>query len=76
MPGVHFLGREDRIYGIKYATSPFASLWKEYTKADRRVAGPDPSIVCMELICVFVITPVAIYTCSLLSKGMERKAHF
>jgi hypothetical protein len=76
MPRVHFLGHEDRIYGIEHATSPFASLWKEYAKADRLVAGSDPSIVCMELICVFVITPVAIYTCCILSKGMERKAHF
>lgn len=76
MPGVHFLGHADRLYGIKYATGPFASLWNEYAKADRRVIGSEPSIVCMELICVFFITPVGIYTCNLLTKGLERKAYF
>ena len=76
MPGVYFLGHKDRLYGIQYASSPWASLWKEYAKADRRVSGADPVVVCLELICVFIMTPLAIHICYLLWQGKDRRAGF
>ncbi|KAH9827686.1 emopamil-binding protein-like [Teratosphaeria destructans] len=67
-PGVHFLGIEDRLYGSDYGTNPFAALWREYAKADKRWGGSDLTIISLELLTVFVAGPMAIWICHCLRK--------
>lgn len=75
-PGVSFLGQPSRLYGSFYGSSPIASLWKEYANADRRAGGSDLTTVSMELLCVFVMGPLAFYVCYLLSQEKYAKAWF
>ncbi|KAF2638595.1 Emopamil-binding protein [Massarina eburnea CBS 473.64] len=71
-PDVYFLGSEDRLYGANYGTGPFSRLWQEYGKADRRWGGTDLGIVSLEVLTVFVGTPLALWICELLRRE-ERK---
>lgn len=76
-PGVHFLGREGRLYGPGYIDgsgqggglmAPMARLWMEYAKADRRWGGADLGVVSLECLTVFIGAPLAAYVCYLLAK--------
>jgi len=71
-PDVYWLGRADKLFGANYGTTPFSRLWQEYAKADRRWGGVDLTVVCLELLTVFVAGPLACWICYLLSKE-ERK---
>jgi hypothetical protein len=68
-PDVHFLGKTDRLYGAAYGTNPFARLWQEYAKADRRWGGVDLGVVSLEVLTVGVGAPLAAWVCVLLSRG-------
>ncbi|KAK8202123.1 hypothetical protein M8818_005649 [Zalaria obscura] len=68
-PNVHFLGRQDRLYGAEYGTSPFSALWREYAKADARWQGSDLTVISLELLTVFAAGPVAVWICRCLSRG-------
>lgn len=71
-PDVYWLGRQDLLYGANYGTTPLSRLWQEYAKADRRWGGVDLTVVCLELLTVFVAGPLAVWICYLLTKD-ERK---
>lgn len=71
-PDVYWLGRQDLLYGANYGTTPFSRLWQEYAKADKRWGGVDLTVVCLEVLTVFVAGPLALYICYKLSKD-ERK---
>ena len=73
-----FLGYADRTYGSAYGTNPFAKLWQEYAKADRRWGGADVTIISLELLTVFVAGPLAVWICELLRRGQgeERRLWF
>jgi hypothetical protein len=58
-PDVYWLGRADRLYGANYGDGPFAKLWQEYGKADRRWGGVDLGIVSLEVLTVCVGAPLA-----------------
>jgi EXPERA (EXPanded EBP superfamily) len=75
-PGVSFLAQPSRLYGPAYGSGPMAAFWQEYAHADRRAGGADLTTICMELLCVFVIGPLAFYVCHLLRKGQYGKAWF
>lgn len=66
-PGVHFMGREDRLYGPAYGNSFFAKLWQVYAQADRRWGGADLGVVSLECLTVFIGAPLAAYVCYLLT---------
>ncbi|KAJ5914830.1 hypothetical protein N7504_003713 [Penicillium tannophilum] len=77
--GIHstepfFLNRPDRNYGPAYGTGPFARLWQEYAKADRRWAGADITVVSLELLTVILGGPAAIYICYLIVKANSKLA--
>ena len=65
----HFLGYADRNYGSAYGTNPFASLWQEYAKADKRWGGADVTVISLELLTVFGAGPLAVWVCELLRRG-------
>jgi hypothetical protein len=71
-PDVYWLGKEDKLFGANYGTTPFSRLWQEYAKADKRWGGVDLTVVSLELLTVFVAGPLACWICYLLSKE-ERK---
>jgi hypothetical protein len=71
-PDVYWLGRDDLLYGANYGTTPFSRLWQEYAKADKRWGGVDLTVVCLEVLTVFVAGPLACWICYQLSKD-ERK---
>ncbi|KAH8704571.1 Emopamil-binding protein [Phaeosphaeriaceae sp. PMI808] len=71
-PDVYWLGRDDLQFGATYGTTPFSKLWQEYAKADRRWGGVDLTVVCLEILTVFVAGPLACWICFQLSKD-ERK---
>lgn len=68
LPGVHFLGHKDRLYGSNYGTSPMAKLWQEYAKADSRWGGADLVIISIELLTVLIEGPLALYVCELIRR--------
>ncbi|CAK4034963.1 Emopamil-binding -like [Lecanosticta acicola] len=70
-PDVYFLGHSDRVYGSEYGTNPFAKLWMEYAKADRRWGGSDLTIISLELLTVFIAGPMALHICNRLRKQRE-----
>lgn len=74
-PNIYFLGQKDRIYGSEYGTNPFAALWMEYAKADKRWGGSDLTVISLELLTVFVAGPMAVWICNCLSKG-DRQVWF
>ena len=65
---MYFLGYQDRLYGNAYGTSPFAKLWQEYAKADRRWGGADLTVISLELLTVFGAGPLALYICELIRR--------
>ena len=69
----YFLNRPDRIYGAAHGTGPSARLWQEYAKADHRWAGPDTTVVSLELLTVFLGGPAAVYICYLLHRSSNEK---
>ncbi|KAF1961585.1 Emopamil-binding protein [Byssothecium circinans] len=71
-PDVYWLGSEDRLYGANYGTGPLSRLWQEYSKADRRWGGTDLGVVSLEVLTVFVGTPLALWICELIRRD-ERK---
>ncbi|KAI9776804.1 MAG: hypothetical protein M1839_009355 [Geoglossum umbratile] len=75
-PGVFFLSQPSRLYGTFYGSSPMAALWQEYARADHRAGGADLTTVSMELLCVFVMGPLALYVCHLLRTEKYAKAWF
>lgn len=68
LPGVHFLEHKDRLYGSNYGSSPFAKLWQEYAKADKRWGGADLVIISVELLTVLIEGPLAVYVCELIRR--------
>lgn len=56
------------MYGANYGTGPLSRLWQEYAKADKRWGGTDLTVVCLELLTVFVAGPMACWICYLLSQ--------
>ena len=66
---VYFLGQQDRVYGSAYGSNPFAKLWQEYARADRRWGEADLTVVSLELLTVFGAGPLAFYICELIRKG-------
>lgn len=58
-PDVYWLGHQDRLYGANYGEGPFAKLWQEYAKADKRWGGVDLGVVSLEVLTVFVGAPLA-----------------
>lgn len=71
-PDVYWLGSHDKLYGANYGTGPFSKLWQEYAKADKRWGGVDLTVVSLEVLTVFVGTPLALWICVMLT-GEERK---
>ena len=67
-PDVYWLGRADRLYGAHYGGGPAGAVWREYARADRRWAGVDLTVVCLELATVCVGAPLAAYVCALLAR--------
>jgi hypothetical protein len=67
-PNVYFLGHTDRMYGAEYGKNPFAALWMEYAKADKRWGGSDLTVISLELLTVFIAGPMAVYICSALAR--------
>ena len=65
-PNVHFLGRNDRLYGAEYGTNPLSALWREYAKADARWGGSDLTVISLELLTVFIGAPMAVWICNCL----------
>lgn len=74
--GVSFLGQSGRLYGSFYPSNPMASLWREYSRADKRWGGSDLTIISLELLTVFIMGPLAVYVCHLLRKKDIAKAMF
>ena len=70
---VHFLGRADRAYGSAHGTNPFALLWQEYARADKRWGEADLTVISLELLTVFGAGPLAVYVCKLISEGAGRE---
>ncbi|MCJ1232923.1 hypothetical protein MMC14_000877 [Varicellaria rhodocarpa] len=66
---VHFLGYKDRLYGSDYGGNPFALLWQEYARADKRWGGADLGIVSLELLTVGIGGPLALYIAECVRKG-------
>ncbi|KAL8909006.1 MAG: hypothetical protein Q9207_000457 [Kuettlingeria erythrocarpa] len=64
-----WLGHKDRAYGAAHSTHPTALLWQEYSHADIRWAGADPTVVSIELLTVLIAGPLAAYICFLLQKS-------
>lgn len=71
-PDVYWLGVTDKLYGANYGTGPLSKLWQEYAKADKRWGGVELGVVCLEILTVFVGTPLALWCAYLLTKE-ERK---
>ncbi|KAF2456430.1 Emopamil-binding protein, partial [Lineolata rhizophorae] len=67
-PGLYFLNDDSRLYGAFYGQSPFAKLWQEYARADRRWGGADLGVVSIELLTVGLGGPIAAAVCFLLSR--------
>jgi hypothetical protein len=67
-PNIYFLGHADRVYGSAYGTNPFAALWREYAKADKRWEGSDLTVISLELLTVFIGGPMAVWICNCLRK--------
>jgi hypothetical protein len=74
MPAVgHFLGYADRLYGSQYGSNPFAKLWQEYAKADKRWAGADLTVISLGLLTVFGAGPLAVWVCELIRRGRSER---
>lgn len=71
--GPYWLNDPTRLYGPKYGTGPTARLWQEYAKADRRWGGVDLTVICLEILTVFIGGPVAVYICYLLCQSSNEK---
>ena len=71
---VYFLNRRDRVYGSDFGTNPFAKLWQEYAKADKRWGGADLGVISLELLTVFLAGPIALYISELIRKGAGTKS--
>ncbi|KAG7002313.1 hypothetical protein G7Y79_00027g060050 [Physcia stellaris] len=69
-----FLGYSDRSYGSAHGTNPFAKLWQEYAKADKRWGEADLTIISLELLTVFGAGPLAVWVCELLRRGKGEEA--
>ena len=41
------------------SSNPFAAIWREYGRADKRWAGRDPTVISLELLTVFLGGPAA-----------------
>ncbi|KAG8624503.1 hypothetical protein KVT40_007570 [Elsinoe batatas] len=67
-PGVHFLNKPNRLYGAFYGNTPFAALWQEYAKADKRWGGSDLTVISLELLTVLIMGPIAVWVCVCLSR--------
>lgn len=63
-----FLGRADRRYGALYGSGPFARIWREYAKADRRWGESDATVIALELLTVLLAGPAALYISYSLSR--------
>lgn len=63
-PNIHFLGNKDRLYGALYGTNPLSAVWREYAKADARWGGSDLTVVSLEILTVFIGTPMAFWICN------------
>jgi len=62
--GVHVWADPTRAYGAYTSDSPWAAIWTDYGRADRRWAGPDLQVVTVEVImCLFgtVLTVLALW---------------
>ncbi|KAL9116455.1 MAG: hypothetical protein Q9187_007021, partial [Circinaria calcarea] len=70
---VHFLGYADRRYGSDYGTNPFAKLWQEYARADRRWGGADLTVISLELLTVGVAGPLALWVAEMVRRGAGRE---
>ncbi|MCJ1421405.1 hypothetical protein MMC32_007768 [Xylographa parallela] len=68
-PAGSFLARPDRAYGSAHGTNPFARLWQEYARADRRWGGADPTVVSLELLTVGGAGPLALYVAECIRRG-------
>lgn len=68
------MGYSDRNYGSAYGTNPFAKLWQEYAKADKRWGGADLTVISLELLTVFGAGPLAVWVCELLRRGRGEEA--
>ncbi|KAM3416387.1 hypothetical protein BST61_g7985 [Cercospora zeina] len=67
-PDIHLLSHPTRVYGSDHGTNPFAALWREYAKADKRWGGSDLTIISLELLTVFLAGPIAVLICNKLRK--------
>ncbi|MCJ1433690.1 hypothetical protein MMC27_003054 [Xylographa pallens] len=68
-----FLARPDRAYGSAHGTNPFARLWQEYARADRRWGGADLTVVSLELLTVGGAGPLALYVAECIRRGAGKK---
>lgn len=66
---MYFLGYKDRLYGSDYGSNPFAKLWQEYAKADRRWGGADLTVISLELLTVGVAGPLALWVTEMVRRG-------
>ena len=66
---VYFLGHKDRLYGSKYGDNPFAKLWQEYARADKRWGEADLTVISLELLTVFGAGPLALWVSELIRQG-------
>jgi len=66
---VYFLGQKDRLYGSKYGDNPFAKLWQEYARADKRWGEADLTVISLELLTVFGAGPLALWVSELIRQG-------
>ena len=69
----YFLGYADRLYGSQYGNNPFAKLWQEYAKADKRWGGADLTVISLELLTVFGAGPLAVWICVLIRGGASER---
>ena len=66
---VYFLSDTENLYGSFYGTNPFALLWQEYAKADKRWGGADLTVISLELLTVLLAGPLAVYITELVRRG-------
>ena len=66
---VYFLNLPDRVFGAAYGAGPFSKLWQEYAKADKRWGGSDLTVVSLEILTVFIGSPLALWCAELVRRG-------
>ena len=64
-----FLGDRENLYGSLYGSNPFALLWQEYARADKRWGGADLTVISLELLTVLLAGPLAVYIAELVRRG-------